>query len=93
MKAKKQLLIGKEDGAQDASSRSNWGYHISIKIMLVVVTCAMLLSAACGTLLLLAGSEFGLLTMNRTDFRHSIYEMVADQQLRSRQEYLIYTFS
>ena len=70
--------------ASDTGHRLSWGYHISIKIMLVVVACAMLLTAACGTLLLLAGSEFGLLTMNRTDFRHSLYDTVAWRQVSSR---------
>ncbi len=66
------------------TARSSWGYHISIKIMLVVLCCAMLMTAFCGVFLLIMGGEFGLLTMNRTDFRHSLYEQVAWNQLASR---------
>lgn len=84
MNQSKQILPNGADEQHGKHARLSWGYHISIKIMLVVVACAMLLTAACGTLLLLAGSEFGLLTMNRTDFRHSLYDAVAWRQLDSR---------
>jgi signal transduction histidine kinase len=73
------------DEAQ-GSAALRWGcvYHVSIKIMLVTLACAMLLTALCSTALLLAGSEYGLLTMNRTDFRHSLYDAVAWRQVNSR---------
>ncbi|MBQ8718358.1 MAG: HAMP domain-containing histidine kinase [Clostridia bacterium] len=72
-----------DKSAAASAARPTWGYHISIKIMLVVLACAMLLTAVCGLLLLLAGSEFGLLTMNRTDFRHSLYDTIAWRQADS----------
>jgi hypothetical protein len=73
------------DEAQgSAALRWGWVYHVSIKIMLVTLACAMLLTALCSTALLLAGSEYGLLTMNRTDFRHSLYDAVAWRQVNSR---------
>ncbi|MBQ7338798.1 MAG: sensor histidine kinase [Clostridia bacterium] len=74
------------------TSHAGWVYHVSIKIMLVTVACAMLLTTLCGVLILLAGSEFGLLTMNRVDFRHSLYEQVAWRQLYTGYHYYTYLY-
>ncbi len=79
------------DGAESgAAMRFGWVYHVSIKIMLVTLACAMLLTAVCGAILLLAGAEFGLMTMNRTDFRHSLYDRLAWRQLNSAYHYYEY---
>lgn len=72
---------------QSREKRSGWVYHISTKIMLVVLACSMLLTAILGSFLLSLGAQFGLLTMNQTDFCHTLFEEIAWLQLEAEYDF------